>query len=93
MAKQITRNSSLRQPISRRAMLVGTASVLGTAAMPFGKAHAWQQERPTVPDDPTKVQGRGASELGTRSAFERPRRVYSSERPTSGLGRYQAILW
>ena len=43
MAKQITRSSSPRQPISRRAMLVGTAGVLGTAALPFGKAHARQQ--------------------------------------------------
>ena len=68
MPKQLTR-------ISRRAMLAGTAGALGTAVMPFGKAHARQQDRPTVPDDPTKVQGRGASELGTRSAFEQPRRL------------------
>ena len=91
MAKQIIRSRSPRQPISRRAMLVGTASILGTAAMPFGKAHARQQERPTVPDDPTKVQGRGASELGMRSAFEQPRRLYSSARPTSSRTPHQDL--
>ncbi len=75
MPKQTTRIGSPAQRISRRAMLAGTAGVLGTAAMPFGKAQARQQDRPTVPDDPTKVQGRGTSDLGARSPFEQPRRL------------------
>ena len=75
MPKQTTRIGSPAQRISRRTMLAGTAGVLGTAAMPFGKAQARQQDRPTVPDDPTKVQGRGTSDLGARSPFEQPRRL------------------
>jgi sulfane dehydrogenase subunit SoxC len=38
------------------------------------------QTVPQVPDDPTKVQGRPASELGDRSPFEAPRRIPLSPR-------------
>ncbi len=91
MPKQTNRSGSPAQRISRRAMLAGTAGVLGTAAMPFGKAQARQQERPTVPDDPTKVQGRGASELGTRSPFEQPRRSYSGQRRSASFTPHQDL--
>ena len=81
--KPITQVPSPAQQITRRAMLAGTAGVLGTAALPFGRAQARQQARPAVPDDPTKVQGRGVSELGTRSPFEQPRRLSSAARTAS----------
>ncbi|HJO37537.1 MAG: sulfite dehydrogenase [Vicinamibacterales bacterium] len=74
MPKQIDRLGDPVRRISRRAMLAGSAGAFGTATLPFGKAHARQQDRPNVPDDPTKVQGRDASELGTRSQFEQVRR-------------------
>ena len=91
MPKQTTRIGSPAQRISRRAMLAGTAGVLGTAAMPFGKAQARQQDRPTVPDDPTKVQGRRASDLGARSPFEQPRRASRGPERTSSLTPHQDL--
>jgi sulfane dehydrogenase subunit SoxC len=54
-------------PISRRALLAGTAGVLG--------AQALRQAGLSVPPDPTKTPGAPLSGLGRRSPFERPRRI------------------
>jgi sulfane dehydrogenase subunit SoxC len=60
--------------ISRRqALLAGTAGVVGAGL----GAHA------QAPADPTKVQGKPASDVGGRSPFEQPKRVSFNERRTS----------
>ncbi len=66
--------------ISRRAMLAGTAGVVGgvllktAAAAVKGIPHA-EAAPQQVPPDPTKVLGRFPNELGQRSPFEQPRRL------------------
>jgi sulfane dehydrogenase subunit SoxC len=67
--------------LTRRALIAGTAGVLGAATVAGQRAD--QAARPHVPADPTKVQGASASDLGSRSAFEQPRRVSLNERRTS----------
>jgi hypothetical protein len=44
-----------------------------------------RQARPKVPADPTKVQGPLATDVGSRSPFERPKRVSLGDRRTSSL--------
>ena len=64
-------------PISRRVLLAGVAGVLGAHALRrAGHAQApAQAPQPVVPPDPTKLPGAPPSQLGQRSAFERPRRI------------------
>jgi sulfane dehydrogenase subunit SoxC len=66
----------------RRALLAGTAGAVGAAVTLAGQ-RADRAARPHVPADPTKVQGPGSSDVGTRSPFEQPRRVSFNERRTS----------
>jgi sulfane dehydrogenase subunit SoxC len=66
----------------RRALLAGTAGAVGAAVTLAGQS-ADQAARPHVPADPTKVQGPGASDVGSRSPFEHPKRVSLNERRTS----------
>lgn len=62
--------------LSRRALL---ASAAGLGAAVFqggtpGKAQTPAPGRPMVPEDPTKLEGPPADEMGERSPFEQPRR-------------------
>lgn len=68
--------------MSRRALLAGTAGALGASLLP---ASAQEPASPSldVPEDPTKVQGELATELGERSPVESPRRAFFSETRTA----------
>lgn len=66
----------------RRMLLAGSAGAVGAAVTLAGQ-QADQAARPHAPADPTKVQGAAASERGTRSPFEQPKRVSLNERRTS----------
>ena len=68
--------------VTRRAMLAGTAGLVGSAVTLAGQRPD-PSARPQAPADPTKVQGASASDLGGRSPFEQPRRVSLNERRTS----------
>src|SRR6187455_1887334 len=71
--------------ISRRRILAaGTAGIVG-AALPIAGQNPDQAARPKVPADPTKVQGPLATDVGSRSPFERPKRVSLGDRRTSSL--------
>ena len=59
---------SKAERVSRRKVLAGAAALLGSSVV-SGKSEA-QDGR-----DPTKVQGRLASEIGQRSRFEQPQRT------------------
>ncbi|HEX9580195.1 MAG TPA: sulfite dehydrogenase [Gemmatimonadales bacterium] len=60
--------------IPRRALLTGAAGTLGAAIL--GRAAPAQTPAPQdIPADPTKVPGGPLSEVGSRSAFEQPRRM------------------
>jgi sulfane dehydrogenase subunit SoxC len=67
----------------RRALIAGTAGVVGAGLTTVAGQSADQAARARVPADPTKVQGRPASDLGTRSPFEQPKRISFNERRTS----------
>jgi sulfane dehydrogenase subunit SoxC len=72
--------------VTRRAALVGMAGAAGTVLARTASGQEVQVsggERPQVPDDPTKVVGRLASELGERSPFEKLERVASLARTSS----------
>lgn len=63
--------------LTRRGVLAGIAGAAGTI---LTRGSAGQQvqasaDRPWVPEDPTRVVGQWASELGRRSPFETPRRA------------------
>jgi sulfane dehydrogenase subunit SoxC len=76
----------LMKKVSRRhALIAGTAGVVGAGLAPIAGQSADQAARAKVPADPTKVQGKQASDVGTRSPFEQPKRVSFSERRTSSL--------
>lgn len=64
--------------VSRRAALAGLAGLAGVGLIRTASGLVVQtapQSRPRVPDDPTKVLGPWASELGQRSPFESPKRL------------------
>ena len=66
--------------ISRRRMLAaGTAGIVGAAAVVAGQ-NPDQAARPKVPADPPKVQGPLATDVGSRSPFERPKRLSLGDR-------------
>lgn len=70
---------SKSRKVSRRKVLAGAAGVLGTAVL-SSKANT----QTTAPSDPTKVQGRLASEIGQRSPHEQPQRIpFRSTRTSS----------
>jgi sulfane dehydrogenase subunit SoxC len=69
----------------RRALIAGTAGVVGAGLTGVAGQSAEQPARARVPADPTKVQGPGASDVGTRSPFEQPKRISLNERRTSSL--------
>lgn len=72
--------------ISRRTALVGMAGAAGTVLARAGNGQEVQvsgTDRPTVPQDHTKVPGRLASEFGSRSPFESLQRVTSATRSSS----------
>ena len=75
--------------LRRRSVLAGAGGLVSGAAL-MGLASA--QTPPQVPDDPTKVQGRPASELGDRSSFEAPRRVPSATSSLSPLDLLNGII-
>jgi sulfane dehydrogenase subunit SoxC len=70
--------------LSRRAILAGTAGAL-SAGVFTSRAQEPVTGAPEVPDDPTAVQGRLASELGERSQFEKPHRMYFSQRRSASF--------
>ncbi|MFN5153121.1 MAG: molybdopterin-dependent oxidoreductase, partial [Gemmatimonadota bacterium] len=65
--------------VTRRDLLVGAAGALGGAVLAGLPVSADGQEaaaaRPTVPADPTKLQGGVTTQVGTRSPFETPTRA------------------
>jgi sulfane dehydrogenase subunit SoxC len=67
----------------RRALIAGTAGVVGAGLTRVAGQSAEQPARARVPADPTKVQGPGASAVGARSPFEQPKRISLNERRTS----------
>ena len=67
----------------RRALLTGTAGVVGAAVAGVAGQSADQAARAKVPADPTKVQGPTGTDVGSRSPFEQPKRVSLNERRTS----------
>ena len=72
--------------VSRRAALVGMAGAAGTVLARTASGQDVQvsgADRIAVPEDPTKVQGRLASEFGERSPFEKLVRVPSTLRSSS----------
>lgn len=84
----------------RRRVLAG---IVGAASAPLlggsAFAGAGRQEpvrRPRAPEDPTKMQGRVPSPLGSRSAFETPQRLVRVLEPSSSsrtpLGYLQGIV-
>jgi sulfane dehydrogenase subunit SoxC len=60
---------------NRRKLLAGMAGGLGALGV--------NASRPLVPDDPTKLQGPPADELGDRSPFETPRRGLMGREPAA----------
>src|SRR6185503_14577057 len=68
----------------RKALTAGAAGVLGAAVTAAGQTQD-QAARAKVPADPTKVQGPLATDVGSRSPFERPKRVSLGDRRTSSL--------
>ena len=77
-------------PMTRRTLLGGAAGAIG-ASLLKGDRLFGQQAPPSVPTDPTKVQGAPASDLGQRSPFEQPRRTYFSQRRTSSRSPLQDL--
>jgi sulfane dehydrogenase subunit SoxC len=75
----------------RRALIAGTAGVVGAGLTPLAGQSADQAARARVPADPTKVQGRPASDVGGRSPFEQPKRVSLNERRTSSQSPLQDL--
>jgi sulfane dehydrogenase subunit SoxC len=70
--------------ISRRhALIAGATGVVGATLPSVAGQRAEQSARATVPDDPTKIQGTPASDVGARSPFEQPKRISLNERRTS----------
>jgi sulfane dehydrogenase subunit SoxC len=65
--------------VTRRDLLVGAAGALGGAVLAGLPVSVDGQEaaaaRPTVPADPTKLQGGVTTQVGTRSPFETPTRA------------------
>lgn len=77
--------------------IVGAASapLLGGSAL-AGAGQPEPARRPRAPEDPTKMQGRVPSPLGSRSAFETPERLVRVLEPSSSsrtpLGYLQGIV-
>jgi sulfane dehydrogenase subunit SoxC len=63
-----------RHSMSRRDLLAGAAAA-GASLLPA--------TRPSTPEDPTRLQGRVPSDLGSRSPFEDPRRRVNEPVPSS----------
>ncbi len=85
MAESTDLNQIVPRRVSRRTALVaGTAGALGAAAT-LAAQRADQAAPPAAPADATKVQGAAASDLGSRSPFERPKRLSLTDRRTSSL--------
>jgi sulfane dehydrogenase subunit SoxC len=72
----------------RRALVAGTAGLIGAAAGPLAGQSPDEAARARVPADPTKVQGPASTPVGARSPFERPVRLgrgTSSQTPLQDL--------
>jgi sulfane dehydrogenase subunit SoxC len=87
MSKEPTKSKKKdrRDRLSRRRLLAGITGGVGAAIL-TGKAASDSdvpEDRPLVPDDPTKLQGPPPSELGERSPFEKPRRLVQKLEPSS----------
>lgn len=71
--------------VSRRKLIASAAGAVSAAVL-SGRvgalAQGVQQQEPPAPADPTKLQGRVPSELGERSAFEKPRRRVNRALPS-----------
>jgi sulfane dehydrogenase subunit SoxC len=81
----------MKQISRRRALLAGTAGIVGAGITNLAGQSAEQAARAKVPADPTRVQGPGASDLGARSPFEQPKRVSLNERRTSSQSPLQDL--
>jgi len=73
-----------KDPPNRRAFLVGATSVLGMAAVNLLLSpHSTQAQ--DIPDDPTKVPDALATAFGSRSRFERAKRLTNPQRCNMSL--------
>ena len=85
------------QGLTRRRLLSGAAGSAGGVAL-AGLAVARYPDaapalaQPAAPEDPTKVQGQPPSALGSRSAFERPRRMPSATSSRTPLAQLDGII-
>ncbi len=79
-------------PISRRVLLANVAGALGALALHRAGVAQVPGQVPTAPADPTKVPGAPLSELGQRSAFERPRRIAVGSGQGSSLAPLQDLV-
>src|SRR5213593_4026 len=79
-------------PISRRVLLASVAGTLGALALDRAGMAQVPGQAPTVPPDPTRVPGAPLSELGQRSAFERPRRIAVGSGQGSSLAPLQDLV-
>src|SRR5213593_1709360 len=79
-------------PISRRVLLASVAGTLGALALDRAGMAQVPGQAPTVPPDPTRVPGAPLSEVGQRSAFERPRRIAVGSGQGSSLAPLQDLV-
>lgn len=77
--------------LSRRALLAGTVSLIGMAAVQ-ALAEPLQTQAPAVPEDPTRVPGTPPSPYGQRSTFERATRLAGSSSSLTPLQTLHGIV-
>jgi sulfane dehydrogenase subunit SoxC len=82
--------------VTRRRLLRGAAGSAGGIALAglavTRPSAASAQAQPEAPEDPTKVQGTPPSPLGSRSPFERPRRMPSATSSRTPLAQLDGII-
>ncbi len=66
------------QTMTRRDLLLGAAGAAGASVLPRGLGAPVTGQVPQTVPDPTKVLGRPATPVGSRSEFEAPARIVSS---------------
>jgi sulfane dehydrogenase subunit SoxC len=80
MEKEKEKEKGATAKLTRRAMLAGTAGVVGTRVL---RAQQMVDAPSEAPTDPSKVQGRPATDVGQRSRFEAPKRTFNGSARTS----------
>ena len=78
-------------PLSRRAFLIGSFTVLGATAT-YLSVPSSSSSSPPVPEDPTRVPGSPETRYGARSMFEKAQRVTASSRSLTPLQDLHGII-